>query len=127
MSDRHTSPTPWEFRECVDGMEHLCSDGDRVLVYHEGLDFKTVAANWDLVRAAVNSYGNHFADPLQAAEQDLLGEALDACSDAKQVLRNILDDVWLRARLHEFQSAEALVVAVEAHLCALLAKTKGNK
>jgi hypothetical protein len=85
-------------------------------------------ALWEsFVDNSIESYAKNFSDPLQAAEQDLLGEALDACSDAKQVLRNILDDVWLRARLHEFQSAEALVVAVEAHLCALLAKTKGNK
>jgi hypothetical protein len=80
-----------------------------------------------LEKSAACSHAEHFSDPLQAAEQDLLGEALQSCSDANQVVRNILDDVWLRARLHEFPSAEALVVAAEARLCALLAKTKGNE
>lgn len=86
MSGHTPTPAPWGLRwtehrpmrpYLVSERENAC---DRMLLAHLGNaadDVKTETANAKLIVAAVNSYGR-LPDPLQAAEEDLLGASLSA-------------------------------------------------
>lgn len=54
--------------------EDVCSFGDASDVHDQGAGWPPEENHLRAMLAAVNSYGKHCADPLAAAEGDLLGE-----------------------------------------------------
>lgn len=83
------------------GRRHILTtrDGSEEIsgIFYDARDAKLAAA-------AVNSYARHCADPLAAAEADLLGEALAALETASNALELAADELdtyagesrWLR-------------------------------
>lgn len=84
-----TTPTPWRVAPYQDAseakvrIEHSIIDGGATeRSYSTTACHASTEPNARLIVAAVNSYGAHCADPLAAAEADLLGKMMMVVKEA---------------------------------------------
>lgn len=59
-----------------------------LLVEHKGLSDEEIEANARLIVAACNEFQRHFADPVAAAEGDMLGKMVEALREAREALHH---------------------------------------
>lgn len=76
------SPTPWFIGEQPRGVSVFDDNEREVASCYTRSDAK-------LIHACVNSYAKHFADPQQAAEDDVLGQALLQLEQCSNKLREM--------------------------------------
>lgn len=80
-----------------------------------GVTIYNTEANARLIVSACNSYQKHCSDPVKCAEEDLLGEALEACNECIDLM--IAYETKLAPKTHE----------ILKKIQKVLAKAKGGK
>lgn len=126
----HT-PGPWK----MPGNSNIVGPGGHLVAsFPRGKgDGATIRRDNDMSLAtfAGNSYMKHCVDPVTAARDDLLGEALAACKDALDRIESFTKTGWLQSSLNGFFATETLKEK-EMHnntgqLRAVIAKAEGKQ